>query len=592
MKIQCSHCTHSYEIDGSKIPESGAKVKCAQCDAIFDVIPNEQEKKIYVRIDQHNWFEAASMDEIKEWIKENRLLRTHQLSNDQENWTQLDQIEELKGSFDQSNPVQESNQVTEDPIKEEGVDAVAVKSEKNPFIMQSDAPKLETVKKLDYADYEDGIPESMELSSFGKQRKTGLWFMLLLIGITIGFVFLKPKLTKKIIHKITQSEKQDNDSYRQGIKLLKKYDLESMKQAIKIFQAIQKEQKDHLYAIAGEVVGYFMVDQYLAGELKINQAILKSLEEGVSVTLTKTPEELKKRIKIIEKKRKELNNQFPKLKRKVDHFTGKQLQVARGILMIIKKDQSGLKRIIEEAEKPNRNDVLFLKSYLDENRDHLKKLARYHYNYIPLHYRRMVEQIQKGNYAIAATLMEVMLAIHPKNSYIAYLLKLVEPMVGAQKIEPTPPTEKEKIANQPEKQKEKKSEEEKKDKNTAQIVKPTVEYSFDQLMKQADQAFNRERKGAAYKLYKQALKKQASAKASAQMGWILFDWGKNRSAISLFKRAVNIDHNYLDAYLGLGEVYMADNDSTQAKRYLKILVSKSPHSQEGKIARNHLKKLK
>lgn len=634
MKVQCPHCTHSYEIDGSKLPETGAKVKCTRCETVFDIIPTELPLKLFVQTDEHTWFEAGSMDEIKEWIRENRLLRKHRLSNDQQSWKQLDEIDELKVIFDQVSPKEMINQVPEKAVEkvvEKPVEKSTVELNDNPFMMKGDQPKIDSMKKIDYADYEDSVIESMELPNPGTRRKTGLILSIIIMIAGVSFVFLKPDLTKKIIKQITASDQQTDDHYNQGFSLLKKYDLVPLKKSVKIFQEIQKGKKDHYYALSGEVSAHFMIYSYLAGELEIKQLILKQLEKDDSIKISQSIEELKKRIESIKKEQKTIVDTLGKMKRGVEMASKKgsyHIQFALGYIAIIEKNETELKEVIKGFKRgaEKRSEVDLLNTYLTPiDGEKIKAISRKHFGFIPLQYRRVITLFNAGNYPLSVAMMETILAVNPKNKYILALLTLTEEMIphfipGA--VEPTVKKEndsdnvvsekndikKENITKPDAKEVKKdtvKTNESKKEikeatKPVQKPVKPVkpvkkepeVALSFDELIKRADRAFDRERKGTAYKLYKKAARMQRSAKAAAQMGWILFDWGKNSSAIAYFKRSIGINHNYIDAYLGLGEVYMADENKEQARKYLKLLIQKGPNSQEARIAKNYLKKLK
>ena len=47
MKVQCSKCQSAYKIDDNKIPESGAKFKCTQCENVFEVKKTTPEPSFF-----------------------------------------------------------------------------------------------------------------------------------------------------------------------------------------------------------------------------------------------------------------------------------------------------------------------------------------------------------------------------------------------------------------------------------------------------------------------------------------------------------------------------------------------------------------
>ena len=128
MSVHCDNCKAAYDIDESRIPESGLAVKCSKCNTLFVVKPQKIQPEIVepvtlapVAEENVDWdalektqkkfkgyvmrrpdgrtYPFQEVATLQRWVIERKALKTDEMSNDGgETWVKLSEVKEL-GSF-------------------------------------------------------------------------------------------------------------------------------------------------------------------------------------------------------------------------------------------------------------------------------------------------------------------------------------------------------------------------------------------------------------------------------------------------------------------------------------------------------------
>lgn len=131
MNVSCEKCNTDYDLEESRIGESGLTVKCTHCGHIFEVHGEEDDPfsdgplgsmeietpKLGAWRVRRRSGEELSFDDfatLRRWIVERRVAREDQISKTGDNWKPIGSIIELASLFDDAGPLIEAPPRAED----------------------------------------------------------------------------------------------------------------------------------------------------------------------------------------------------------------------------------------------------------------------------------------------------------------------------------------------------------------------------------------------------------------------------------------------------------------------------------------------
>lgn len=568
MNINCPQCGKEYEIDDAKIPEGGAKVKCSQCETMIDIdFPVVPAPDWYITTDGENIYEATTQ-EVTEWIQENRLLKEHKISKDNENWTTLEENPKFLVIFKNK---EELEAIEEEPTQENTA---------------QEEPVVKAYKKIDYTDYDDSI---IETSDTYKPKKSHffIWFFLFLIMGAGIFALIKPKLVKSWFTKMNSKNNTNiNTNYKKAVSLSKQYNLQNKDKILSLFDnALKKNPKD-IKSLTGKAL-YITHIIYLENlNVEFRTKLSQKLEiiskqnnnEIINKILLKNNKKLlqsKKTLKELEALLdQEYKNKLKEIEKTKNNYNA---SIIMGLLSYFDTNKNTLLIHLSNAKKldlDNSETSLLKLLYLKLKKDNsylvvLDESTTKYSESIPLSMLSAFELLKQDKYGEAKSSFKGIKGLTPNNKLVLeYILLLNKLIKNKDLLVVNKPSDKESNKDNPTKQDKDKNKVEKKNstvstKNNPKEVKKTVKKEV----------------------------KKLSASRATEMGWNLIDANKLSSAIKKFKYSISVNPNYADAYQGLGEVYRIKKDNKNAIKYYKIFLAKDPNNSEAGLVRRQIKKL-
>jgi len=567
MNINCHKCNKEYEIDESKIPSTGAQVKCSQCETMIDIdFPSQTTSDWYITTDEENIYEATK-EEVIEWILENRLIRSHKVSKDKSNWIKLEDIPDFLKVIEEK----EENEKIED----------------EPTIQNKDTNPKEIIpsyKKIDYTDYDDSIIEPVE-DFKPKKRHFFIWLVILVLMAGGIFALIKPKLVKQIFTKINPTSSISSEqSFNRAMTLFNSFDSEKRNEVISLFDKSLKENPKYQPALINKVL--FISYNLYFDKLDLN------FRKNLSKKLNKLSDEDKKNNiikKIISKNNKELlriqkdidrlgSLLSASLKEKLNSLTetkNHNLIITKALLSYLDSNKNDLKKLLLDAKTLKEHDskTVFIKllyfkmdnhkSYISNLDDSTTRFA----NSIPLNFLNAFELLSQDKYNESKYIFKAIKGLSSKNKiatdYIIFLNTII-------KIEKT-------FLNKKEEKKVVEEDNKEANKKEDNSINPKKEETKNELKKETK------------KVVKKPVK--LSAERATDIGWNMIDSNRLSAAIKKFRYAISKNSNYSLAYQGLGEAYRIKGDKQKAIKYFKIFLAKDPNNSEAKLVKKQIQKL-
>jgi len=574
MNINCPQCGAEYEIDGTKIPETGAKVECSKCKTMIDIdFPLDEAPDWYITTDGENVYEASN-EEVIEWIQENRLLREHSISKDNTSWSNLEQIPEFLSIF-------EKKEKKEKALDKELADEPTLENEKKET-ENEEAPVVKPYKKIDYTDYDDSIIESSD-SYKPKKNHFFIWFILFIIMGAGIFALIKPKLVKKIFTQINSKNSiKSEDNYNRAMSLLKNYDIKDKDKILKLFNDSLKDNPNYELSLIGKAI-YITYSIYFEN---LNIEFREKLSKKLEILLKQNNNEIINKIlsnnnkKLLKSKEylKELNSLLTEdYQSKLKGLTTKKnhdIAVIMGLISYFNKNNNALKKYLADATTLNSDSsktallkLLHLKTKNDKSYLLiLDELTTKYANSIPLKFLSSFELLNQNKFGEAKYSFKGIKGLSPVNQLATEYIMLLNELIKNKDLLVEKKPAENKLDD------EKKDDKNKKD-NALKDKTPKDKVKKEVSVKS-----------------KKPPKKLSASKAT-EIGWNLIDSNRLSSAIKKFKYAISVNPNYAEAYQGLGEVYRIRKDNENAVRYFKIFLSKDPHNSEAGLVRSQIKKL-
>jgi predicted Zn finger-like uncharacterized protein len=565
MNINCPKCGKEYEIDDSKIPLGGAKVKCSECETMIDIdYPIEDKPDWYITTDHENIYEASD-EEVTEWILENRLLREHKISKNSENWTRLDEVPKFLTIF-------KEKEKKEAPVKETVSQVV-----------KEDKLSVQTYKKIDYTDYDDSIIE--DSSNYKKKKRHIFMWITILVVLGAGvFALVKPKLVKEIFTKInSKNNVKSEDDYNRAMTLLKNYDVQDKKNILLLFDKSLKGNPNYEPSLIGKSI---FISNSLYFE-KLDLVFRENLSKKLDIISKQNNNKIINKILVknnnsiikIKENIKSLENLLSaSLKSKLKVIASKNnydSSVVLGLISYLENNKNSLKKYLGDSTtiKMDDSNTAFLKllnlkinndgTYLDM----LDELTTKYANSIPLNFLNAFELLNQDKYVNARYIFKGIKGLSPKNKIATEYILLLNDLIKNKELLVEKKEVEENVKNENSKEDLKKNDVVKEDskKIVEKVVTPNIK--------------------------EHKVVKKLSASRATQIGWELIDSNKLSAAITKFKYAISVDPNYAVAYQGLGEVYRIKKENKNAVKYFKIFLSKAPNNSEAGLVRKQIKKL-
>ncbi len=615
MNVNCPKCNFNYEIDDSKIPSSGAKVKCSNCSNIFEIKPSSTYSILIIKTADNSEYEVSSIDEVKEWIEENRVLRNYEITKDGHNWQKLNDIPELKEIFDRVSQKLKVPDVLEEPTTENfknlNIKQSIKKFDDNKVVMNAN-------QKMGYEEYDDSV-----IKKFPSQSSKGkIFFIITVIVLLIsgGMFLLNKDAILKVLNKVQTTNPQIDDILNEGVLYLEKYDETNIDKSIELFDKILKENSKHTFSYAYKAIGNSIKFLFFKHELEflkiLKEKLLKIEKEKSDFKFVTTSAEIEKRIEKYENKIKdillqiEINSKLA-IENGADNF---QAIIARAFYFYFIENKTEFQVFYDKAKNIKGKENNEFNGFLDillymlngENPiNGLKIVSKDFKSFIPFKYILGFYNLKEEKYEVALATFETVTALNSTHDLANYLIEITEAILKQKdlffdvkkeetKTDETKTTDAktEEIKKDETNTADVKTEEIKKDEVKTEEVKkdPFEGMSQEQIINAGDKFFDSQ-KNTAINYYKKALTKGPSAKASAQLGWIFYDKGNYKNAISFFMQAISTDANYADAYVGVGQAYYDNEQFDEAKKYLEIFLQKAPSSPDANIAKNLLKEI-
>lgn len=609
MNVNCPKCNFNYEIDDSKIPSSGAKVKCSNCSNIFEIKPSSAYSMLIIKTTDNSEYEVSSIDEVKEWIEENRVLRNYEITKDGHNWQKLNDIPELKEIFDRVSQKLILPDVLEEPTTENfknlSMKQSIKKFDDNKIVMNAS-------QKMGYEEYDDSV-----IKKFPTQSSKGKIFFIIIIVILLiggGIFFLNKDGILKILNKVQTTNPQIDDIFNEGVLYLEKYDEVNIDKSIELFDKILKENSKHTFSYAYKSIGNsikLMFFKYEVEFLKsLKEKLVKIEKEKNDFKFVTNSSETEKKIIQYENKMKdillqiELNSKLA-IENSADNY---QAIISRAFYFYFTENKTEFQVFYNKAKNIKGKENNEFNGFLDillyilngENPiDGLKIVSKDFKSFIPFKYILGFYNLKEEKYEVALATFETVTALNTTHDLANDLIEITEAILKQKdlfivvkeevKTDKTKTTD---IKKDETKTEEVKTDEIKKDEIKVEEVKkdPFEGMSQEQIINAGDKFFDSQ-KNTAINYYKKALTKGPSAKASAQLGWIFYDKGNYKNAISFFMQAIATDASYADAYVGVGQAYYDNEQFDEAKKYLEIFLQKAPSSPDANIAKNLLKEI-
>ncbi len=609
MNVNCPKCNFNYEIDDSKIPSSGAKVKCSNCSNIFEIKPSSAYSMLIIKTTDNSEYEVSSIDEVKEWIEENRVLRNYEITKDGHNWQKLNDIPELKEIFDRVSQKLKVPDVLEEPTTENfknlSMKQSIKKFDDNKIVMNAS-------QKMGYEEYDDSV-----IKKFPTQSSKGKIFFIIIIVILLiggGIFFLNKDGILKILNKVQTTNPQIDDIFNEGVLYLEKYDEVNIDKSIELFDKILKENSKHTFSYAYKSIGNsikLMFFKYEVEFLKsLKEKLVKIEKEKNDFKFVTNSSETEKKIIQYENKMKdillqiELNSKLA-IENSADNY---QAIISRAFYFYFTENKTEFQVFYNKAKNIKGKENNEFNGFLDillyilngENPiDGLKIVSKDFKSFIPFKYILGFYNLKEEKYEVALATFETVTALNTTHDLANDLIEITEAILKQKdlfivvkeevKTDETKTTD---IKKDETKTEEVKTDEVKKDEIKVEEVKkdPFEGMSQEQIINAGDKFFDSQ-KNTAINYYKKALTKGPSAKASAQLGWIFYDKGNYKNAISFFMQAIATDASYADAYVGVGQAYYDNEQFDEAKKYLEIFLQKAPSSPDANIAKNLLKEI-
>ncbi len=609
MNVNCPKCNFNYEIDDSKIPSSGAKVKCSNCSNIFEIKPSSAYSMLIIKTTDNSEYEVSSIDEVKEWIEENRVLRNYEITKDGHNWQKLNDIPELKEIFDRVSQKLKVPDVLEEPTTENfknlSMKQSIKKFDDNKIVMNAS-------QKMGYEEYDDSV-----IKKFPTQSSKGKIFFIIIIVILLiggGIFFLNKDGILKILNKVQTTNPQIDDIFNEGVLYLEKYDEVNIDKSIELFDKILKENSKHTFSYAYKSIGNsikLMFFKYEVEFLKsLKEKLVKIEKEKNDFKFVTNSSETEKKIIQYENKMKdillqiELNSKLA-IENSADNY---QAIISRAFYFYFTENKTEFQVFYNKAKNIKGKENNEFNGFLDillyilngENPiDGLKIVSKDFKSFIPFKYILGFYNLKEEKYEVALATFETVTALNTTHDLANDLIEITEAILKQKDlfivIKEETKTDENKITDvktDETKKDETKTEEVKTDEIKVEEVKkdPFEGMSQEQIINAGDKFFDSQ-KNTAINYYKKALTKGPSAKASAQLGWIFYDKGNYKNAISFFMQAIATDASYADAYVGVGQAYYDNEQFDEAKKYLEIFLQKAPSSPDANIAKNLLKEI-
>lgn len=609
MNVNCPKCNFNYEIDDSKIPSSGAKVKCSNCSNIFEIKPSSAYSMLIIKTTDNSEYEVSSIDEVKEWIEENRVLRNYEITKDGHNWQKLNDIPELKEIFDRVSQKLKVPDVLEEPTTENfknlNIKQSIKKFDDNKVVMNAN-------QKMGYEEYDDSV-----IKKFPSQSSKGKIFFIIITVILLiggGIFFFNKDTILKILNKVQTTNPQLDDILNEGVLYLEKYDETNIDKSIELFDKILKENSKHIYSYAYKSIGNSIKLIFFKYEVEFlksfKEQLIKIEKEKTDFKFITNSSEIEKKIAQYENKMKdillqiELNSKLA-IENGADNY---QAIIARAFYFYFTENKTEFQVFYEKAKNIKGKENNEFNGFLDillyilngENPiNGLKIVSKDFKSFIPFKYILGFYNLKEEKYEVALATFETITALNTTHDLANNLIELTEAILKQKdlfivlkdevKTEEIKTTD---IKKDETKTEEIKTDEVKKDEVKVEEVKkdPFEGMSQEQIINAGDKFFDSQ-KNTAINYYKKALTKGPSAKASAQLGWIFYDKGNYKNAISFFMQAIATDASYADAYVGVGQAYYDNEQFDEAKKYLEIFLQKAPSSPDANIAKNLLKEI-
>ncbi len=571
MNINCPQCGKEYEIDDSKIPEGGAKVKCSQCETMIDIdYPVENTPDWYITTDNGENVYEASDKEVTEWIHENRLLKEHKISKDNQNWTTLAEIPKFMAIFTEK---EREAALTEEPTQENS----------------TEEPIVKTYKKIDYTDYDDSIIEPSDAYKPKKNHFFIWFFMFLIMGAGI-FALVKPKLVKSWFTQMgSEKNIQKDTDYDKAMTLLKKYNPADKDKILTLFDNILKKNPADKKALVGRAL-CITYSIYLE-ELNLN--FRTELSRKLEILSKQNNNEIVNKI-LIKNNKKQLKSQkklkilkaslTEDLKTKIKSIEATQKiynsSVVMGLLSYFNGNKNSLTIYLSNAKKINSEDsqTAFLKLlYLKLKKDKsylvvLDEITTKYANSIPLNFLNSFELLAQNKYGEAKFSFKGIKGLSPENKLATEYILLLNELIKNKDLLVINKTDDNKNGSEAASTASKNGDKKKEEK----------EHSSAKQKEENNKKTTSKPKKAPVKL---------SPARATEIGWELIDASKYSAAIKKFRYAISMNPNYAEAYQGLGEVYRIRKDNENALKYFKIFLAKDPHNSEAGLVRRQIKKL-
>ena len=107
MDIVCPQCKTEYEFEDDKVTEAGVTVKCTSCDFTFKVrrrieeeLEDDEERPWLIRRENGDVMTFHELTTLQQWIVEQKVSSTDEISRGGEAWRPLGEIPELSSFFD------------------------------------------------------------------------------------------------------------------------------------------------------------------------------------------------------------------------------------------------------------------------------------------------------------------------------------------------------------------------------------------------------------------------------------------------------------------------------------------------------------
>ena len=134
--------------------------------------------------------------------------------------------------------------------------------------------------------------------------------------------------------------------------------------------------------------------------------------------------------------------------------------------------------------------------------------------------------------------------------------------------------------------------EDKKARLVANAVKVPREPGFAELLERADSLRLRDRSSDAISLYRRAMDLQSSSpRPWLGLGWAYLDEGRSISAREAFQQAIALDGGFAEAHFGLAEALKNDGRGQEAIAEYRRYLSLSPAGADAPVAKNAIQSL-